>query len=96
MLVVVAYDVNLEDADGKRRLRKIAKECVNHGKRVQNSVFECYLDYGQFLVLKNKLEKIMDKNKDSLVFYLLGNNYKNRIQTSGVERRYDPESVLIV
>ena len=48
MLVLVTYDVNTETAAGRRRLRKVAKACVNHGQRVQNSVFECILDAAQY------------------------------------------------
>lgn len=43
MLVLITYDVNTETAAGKKRLRKVAKKCVDHGQRVQNSVFECLL-----------------------------------------------------
>ena len=47
MLVLVTYDVNTETAEGRRRLRKVAKTCVDYGQRVQNSVFECLLDAAQ-------------------------------------------------
>ena len=42
MLVLITYDVNTETDAGKRRLRKVAKQCVNYGQRVQNSVFVFY------------------------------------------------------
>lgn len=96
MLVLITYDVNTEDTGGKKRLRKIAKECVNYGQRVQNSVFECTLDAGQYLQVKHKLETIMDKEKDSLRFYNLGNNYKNKIEHLGVKVSYDPEGLLML
>ena len=66
MLMLITYDVNTETREGRARLRRIAKACLNYGQRVQNSVFECVLDWGQFLTLKSKLEKIIDKNVDSL------------------------------
>ena len=44
MLVLVSYDVNTEDAAGRRRLRRIARHCGNWGQRVQFSVFECVVD----------------------------------------------------
>ena len=44
MLVLITYDVNTQTAEGRTRLRKVAKECVNYGQRVQNSVFECQMD----------------------------------------------------
>ena len=72
MLVLITYDVNTEDAAGRRRLRQIAKQCVNYGQRVQNSVFECLLDTAQCRSLQNKLCKIMDPERDSLRFYYSG------------------------
>lgn len=74
MMVLISYDVSTIDEDGKKRLRKVAKECQNHAQRVQNSVFEANLDYSTFMKLKDKLEKIIDKSTDSLRFYYLGNN----------------------
>ncbi len=71
MLVLITYDVNTEDAAGRKRLRQIAKQCVNYGQRVQNSVFECLLDTAQCRSLQNKLCKIMDPERDSLRFYYL-------------------------
>lgn len=55
MLVLITYDVNTEDAAGKKRLRQIAKQCVNYGQRVQNSAFECLLDTAQCRRLQHKL-----------------------------------------
>ena len=66
MLVLITYDVNTEDAAGRKRLRQIAKQCVNYGQRVQCSVFECLLDPAQCKMLQAKLCKIMDPGKDSL------------------------------
>lgn len=76
MLVVITYDVNTETTAGRTRLRKVAKQCTNYGRRVQNSVFECILDSAQSVALKGILSDIIDKNKDSLRFYYLGNNYQ--------------------
>ena len=84
MLVLITYDVNTEDAAGRKRLRQIAKQCVNYGQRVQNSVFECLLDAAQYRMLQAKLCKIMDPEKDSLRFYYLGNRYENKIEHFGV------------
>ena len=80
MMVLITYDVNTETAAGRKRLRRIAKQCVNYGQRVQMSVFECLLDAAQFRLLKSKLEEILDKEHDSLRFYYLGDNYKSRIE----------------
>lgn len=96
MLVLITYDVNTETAAGKTRLRKVAKQCVNYGQRVQNSVFECVLDYGKCQEVKHKLEKIIDKDKDSLRFYYLGNNYKEKIEHIGAKASFDVEGPLII
>ena len=92
MFVIVAYDVNITSEKGKTRLRKVAKECVNYGQRVQNSVFEVNLEYGKFLQLKARL---IDPDKDSLRFYYLGDNWKKRVEHIGVKPGYDSEGVLI-
>lgn len=96
MLVLITYDVNVEDAAGKSRLRKIAKRCMDCGQRVQNSVFECLLDAAQCKKLQSDLMKIMDKDKDSVRFYFLGNQYKTKIEHYGIKRSYDPKGVLLV
>jgi CRISPR-associated protein Cas2 len=95
LLVLITYDVNTETEAGKRRLRKVAKQCVNYGQRVQNSVFECVLDATQLRQVQSILEKIIDKSKDSLRYYLLGNNYKNKIIHVGIKESYDMEGPLI-
>lgn len=86
MLVLITYDVNTETATGKKRLRQVAKQCVNYGQRVQNSVFECVLDTAQCREVQHKLEKIIDKEKDSLRFYYLGNNYKIKLNILGQKK----------
>lgn len=96
MLVLITYDVNTETAAGKARLRKVAKQCVNYGRRVQNSVFECILDSAQCVRLKALLIEIIDEKKDSLRFYYLGNNYKTKVQHVGVERGIAVDDVLIL
>lgn len=95
MLVLITYDVNTETESGKRRLRKVAKQCVNYGQRVQNSVFECKLDNTQFRQVRNILEEIIDKNKDSLRYYMLGNNYKDKVIHVGAKETYDVDGPLI-
>lgn len=96
MLVLITYDVNTETAAGKKRLRQIAKQCVNYGQRVQNSVFECKLDPVQCRMLQTKLLGIMDKEKDSLRFYYLGNNYENKIEHFGCKETYLPDDPIII
>ena len=96
MLVLITYDVNTEDAAGRRRLRQIAKQCVNYGQRVQNSVFECLLDTAQCRSLQHTLCKIMDEEKDSLRFYRLGNAYHDKVEHIGVQGGYRPDDVLML
>ncbi len=96
MMVLISYDVSTTDPRGKTRLRKVAKECQNHGQRVQNSVFEADLDYSSFLKLKERLIQLIDPKQDSLRFYYLGNHWKKRIEHIGAKETYDPEGVIIV
>ena len=92
MLVLITYDVNTENAAGKARLRKVAKQCVNYGRRV----FECILDNAQSIALKATLEDIIDTEKDSLRFYYLGNKYQTKIEHIGVDRGIAPDQTLIL
>ena len=96
MLVLITYDVNTETASGKRRLRKVAKQCENNGRRVQNSVFECILDQAQSVMLKQSLSDIIDENTDSLRFYYLGNKYQTKVEHVGVERGIAVDQPLIL
>ena len=96
MLLLITYDVSTENKEGKSRLRKVAKKCVNYGQRVQNSVFECLVNPSQYLKLKNDLLNLIDPEQGSLRFYNLGKEYKNRIEHYGTKETYDPEGVLIL
>jgi CRISPR-associated protein Cas2 len=96
MLVLVAYDVNTEKVEGRRRLRRVAKVCEDMGQRVQNSVFECLVDPAQWTVLRQRLIEEINPDEDSLRFYFLGKNWKRRIEHVGAKPTYDPEGPLIV
>ena len=96
MLVLITYDVSTQGTAGKTRLRKVAKECVNYGQRVQNSVFECILDASQLLLLKNRLISLINENEDSLRFYYLGNNYQTKVEHYGCKASYDAEGILMI
>ena len=96
MLVLITYDVNTEDKQGKGRLRRVAKQCVNYGQRVQNSVFECLLDASQTKRLQADLLEIIDPEKDSLRFYYLGEKYAAKIEQFGAKQGYDPKGSLIL
>lgn len=96
MLVLITYDVATQNAAGKARLRKVAKECVNYGQRVQNSVFECILDASQLLLLKERLKSLINEKEDSLRFYYLGNNYQTKVEHFGCKTSYDAEGTLMI
>jgi CRISPR-associated protein Cas2 len=96
MMVLITYDVNTETEEGKKRLRKVAKQCQNYGQRVQNSVFECVLDPGMFKQLQNKLEKIIDIEKDSIRYYYMGDEWRKRVEHIGAKASLDIEGTLIV
>lgn len=96
MLVLITYDVNTETAAGKKRLRKVAKECQNYGQRVQNSVFECIMDSAKTREVKEKIRKLIDEDHDSLRFYYLGEKYKNKVEHYGVRESFDLEGPLLL
>jgi CRISPR-associated protein Cas2 len=95
MLVLVTYDVNVQTPEGRRRLRRIAKTCVDHGQRVQNSVFECLVEPAMWVSLKAKLEEEIDPKQDSLRYYFLGSNWQRRVTHVGAKPTYDPEGPII-
>ena len=95
MMVLITYDVNTEDKAGRKRLRKVAKHCLNYGLRVQNSVFECNVNQKEYVELQHVLSTEIDESKDSLRFYLLGNNYKNKIIHIGAKPTFDVTEPLI-
>ncbi|MCL2842377.1 MAG: CRISPR-associated endonuclease Cas2 [Oscillospiraceae bacterium] len=96
MLLLITYDVSTQDAAGRRRLRKVAKLCVDYGQRVQNSVFECAVDATEARLLKARLADLIDPELDSLRFYELGNRYRDKIEHVGAKAGYQPEGVLMV
>ena len=96
MLVLVSYDVSTVTPAGQRRLRRIAKKCLDYGIRVQNSVFECNVDWGQWAKLKADLEGICDKETDSLRYYYLGRDYQRRIEHFGAKPALDVEAPLVL
>lgn len=94
MLTVITYDVNTETSAGRKRLRQVAKVCVNYGQRVQNSVFECLADTATLEKIKHELLKIIDVKTDSIRFYHLGNNYIGKIEHFGCRDSYNPEGFI--
>jgi CRISPR-associated protein Cas2 len=95
MLVLITYDIANLEAGGAKRLRNIAKICQDYGQRVQFSVFECVVDNAKWVSVKNRLIRIINKETDSLRFYYLGNNWKQKIEHVGAKEAYDIEGPLI-
>lgn len=96
MMVLISYDVSTQSSAGRKRLHLVAKKCQSRAQRVQNSVFEANLDYGEFIKLKNELIEIIDTECDSLRFYYLGNDWHKKVEHIGAKEGYDPEGVIIV
>ena len=96
MFVLIAYDVNTETAAGKKRLRLVSKACQNYGQRVQNSLFECVIEYGTFVKLKHQLDNIIDAATDSLRYYKLGNQWEMKVEHTGAKVSYNPTGTLII
>lgn len=96
MMVLVTYDVSTASDEGQARLRRVAKACQNCGQRVQYSVFECLMDPAQWTRLKHRLEELIDPATDSLRYYYLGANWRNRVEHVGAKATYDPEGPLVV
>lgn len=96
MMVLITYDVETVTPSGAKRLRRVAKECQNYGQRVQNSVFECVVTEAQFALLKSSLASKIDKEKDTIRFYFLGNNWNNRIEHIGQQTSFDVTTELII
>lgn len=96
MHILITYDVSTTTAAGRKRLRQIAKTCLDYGQRVQNSVFECKVDPAQYVELKHKLISIQDEEKDSIRFYNLGTNWQHRVEHFGTKKPFDPDGLLMV
>ena len=96
MFVLITYDVNITSPNGAKRLRNVAKACIDFGKRVQNSVFECILTEAQLVMLRNKLNTIIDSEQDSIRFYILGKNWRNKVDTIGKNSGIDISGELII
>ena len=95
MYVLVTYDVSTVTLDGRRRLARVAKACLNRGQRVQNSVFECKLDPGQFAEFKDRLLNLVDPSTDSVRFYFLGDNWQRRVEHHGAKPTFDIDGPLL-
>ena len=96
MYILVTYDVDTRDKAGQRRLRRVAKACLDYGQRVQNSVFECELTEVQLCVLKNQISDIIDNTLDSIRIYHLNRNENRRVEVMGVETAFHVNDAIII
>ena len=95
MLMLVAYDVNTETTAGRRRLRRVARACLDFGQRVQNSVFECEVEPAQWATLRARLVAEIDPTADSLRFYRLGAEGRRRVEHVGAKPDRDLNGPLL-
>lgn len=96
MYILVTYDVDTTDKSGQRRLRRVAKACLDYGQRVQNSVFECELTEVQFCILKDRIDEIIDHSLDSIRFYHLNRSENRRVEVMGVETAFNVNDAIII
>ena len=96
MYILVTYDVDTTDKSGQRRLRRVAKACLDYGQRVQNSVFECELTEVQFCILKDRINEIIDHSLDSIRFYHLNRSENRRVEVMGVETAFNVNDAIII
>ena len=96
MYILVTYDVDTTDKSGQRRLRRVAKACLDYGQRVQNSVFECELTEVQLCILKDRINDIIDNSLDSIRIYHLNRNENRRVEVIGVETSFDVKETIII
>lgn len=95
MFVLITYDVAVNENGGARRLRRVARACLDWGQRVQFSVFECIVAPDQWVMLKARLLDEMDPEKDSMRFYYLGSNWERKVEHVGAKKPLDMQGPLI-
>lgn len=95
MYILVTYDVDTTTPAGRKRLRHVAKACLDHGKRVQNSVFECQISDAQLTSLTIQLQQIINQTSDTIRIYFLNKNYPKTI-TLGIKPQFEFSDTLII
>jgi CRISPR-associated protein Cas2 len=96
MYILVTYDVSTVTKAGRKRLRDAAKACLDHGQRVQNSVFECKMNHAQFVLFRGKLLSIIDAETDSVRIYHLGKNWEQKVEHHGRNDDYNINAPLVL
>ncbi|MCF3947103.1 CRISPR-associated endonuclease Cas2 [Acidiphilium sp. AL] len=95
MLMLITYDVGTTTVADRRRLRRVARACLDYGQRVQNSVFECEVDPAQWVALRTRLIAEILPAEDSLRFYRLGAEGRRRVEHVGAKPDLDLEGPLL-
>lgn len=96
MNILVTYDVDTTTKEGARRLRRVAKACVDYGQRVQNSVFECELSEAQLCLLRNRINEVIDRMNDSVRIYHLNHKNARSVEVLGKETSYNVSDAIII
>ena len=89
-LYVVAYDI----PNDKRRT-KVHKTLSGFGKWTQYSLFECHLSPKQYLQLRQKLDRLLDAEEDSIRFYVLCLSCLAKVETVGSKKPEDPAAIIV-
>lgn len=96
MNILITYDVDTTTKEGARRLRRVAKACVDYGQRVQNSVFECELSEAQLCLLRNRINEVIDRMNDSVRIYHLNHKNARSVEVFGKETSYNVSDAIII
>lgn len=96
MNILITYDVDTTTKEGARRLRRVAKACVDYGQRVQNSVFECELSEAQLCLLRNRINEVIDRMNDSVRIYYLNHKNARSVEVLGKETSYNVSDAIII
>jgi CRISPR-associated protein Cas2 len=91
MLVLVVYDI----PDNKRRT-KLANFLEGYGRRVQYSVFECFLTLVQMRELYEKVEKRVNPEEDNVRFYWLSQDAVARTLSIGSDTPQPPPNYYVI
>ena len=96
MYVLVTYDVQTTSPAGKRRLRHLARACLDYGQRVQFSVFELKVDPAQWADLpRSAALRSSTPNRTAFGSTTWAPHWEGRVEHHGAKPGYDVEGPLI-
>lgn len=76
MKVIFIYDIELKEKKDQKRLNKVKKIGRKYLIHIQKSVFEGELTESQIYRMENDVLKVIDKNRDIVIFYILPDGVK--------------------